>query len=60
MPDQLLTIETTRLAAGNVRLRLTGDLDYDTAPELQRMLDRTGLSELLAEAYADDDVRAIG
>ncbi|WP_433270058.1 STAS domain-containing protein [Micromonospora vinacea] len=112
MPDQLLTIETTRLAAGHVRLRLTGELDYDTAPELiaaaaelrgnddspvlvdltgvtlcdssglsallvvhraagtiqltgvspqlQRMLDRTGLSELLAVAYADDDVRAIG
>ncbi|MEU8391550.1 STAS domain-containing protein [Micromonospora sp. NPDC048842] len=112
MPDQLLTIETTRLAAGTVRLRLTGELDYDSAPELvaaaaelrgdddapvlvdltgvtlcdssglsallvvhraagairltgvspqlQRMLDRTGLSELLAEAHADDDVRAIG
>ncbi|MEW2145263.1 STAS domain-containing protein [Micromonospora vinacea] len=112
MPDQLLTIETTRLPAGPVRLRLTGELDYDSAPELiaaaaelrgdgdnpvvvdltgvtlcdssglsallvvhraagtihltgvspqlQRMLDRTGLSELLAEAYADDDVRAIG
>lgn len=110
MPDQLLTIETTRLAAGNVRLRLAGELDYDTAPDLvaaaaelcdddapvlvdltgvtlcdssglsallvvhraagairlvgvspqlQRMLDRTGLSELLAVAY-DDDVRAIG
>ncbi|MDG9674370.1 STAS domain-containing protein [Micromonospora sp. DH14] len=109
MPDQLLTIETTRLAAGHVRLRLTGELDYDTAPELiaaaaelrsgvpvlvdltgvtlcdssglsallvvhraagaiqltgvspqlQRMLDRTGLSELLAVAYSDD-VRAIG
>ncbi|MCG5437872.1 STAS domain-containing protein [Micromonospora foliorum] len=112
MPDQLLTIETTRLAAGQVRMRLTGELDYDSAPELiaaagelpgdgdapvlvdltgvtlcdssglsallvvhrtagairltgvspqlQRMLDRTGLSELLAVAYADDDVRAIG
>ncbi len=112
MPDQLLTIETTRLAAGNVRLRLTGELDYDSAPQLiaaagelrgdddapvlvdltevtlcdssglsallvvhraagairltgvspqlQRMLDRTGLTELLAVAYADDDVRAIG
>ncbi|MEW2430685.1 STAS domain-containing protein [Micromonospora sp. NPDC047644] len=112
MPDQLLTIETIRLAAGNVRLRLTGELDYDSAPELlaaaaglrgdedapvlvdltgvtlcdssglsallvvhraagairltgvspqlQRMLDRTGLTELLAEAYADDDVRATG
>ncbi|MFI6243088.1 STAS domain-containing protein [Micromonospora sp. NPDC050795] len=111
MPDQLLTIETIRLAAGNVRLRLTGELDYDSAPELiaaaaglrddeapvlvdltgvtlcdssglsallvvhraagairltgvspqlQRMLDRTGLTELLAEAYAADDVRATG
>ncbi|MEV1074966.1 STAS domain-containing protein [Micromonospora parva] len=109
MPDQLLTIETTRLAAGHVRLRLTGELDYDTAPELiaaaaelrsgvpvlvdltgvtlcdssglsallvvhraagaiqltgvsqqlQRMLDRTGLSELLAVTHSDD-VRAIG
>ncbi|MFF5201292.1 STAS domain-containing protein [Micromonospora parva] len=109
MPDQPLTIETTRLAAGHVRLRLTGELDYDTAPELiaaaaelrngvpvlvdltgvtlcdssglsallvvhraagaiqltgvsphlQRMLDRTGLSELLAVAYSED-VRAIG
>ncbi|MGW5557831.1 STAS domain-containing protein [Micromonospora sp. NPDC003944] len=112
MSDQLLTIETTRLAAGHVRLRLTGELDYDSAPELvaaaaelrghdetpvlvdltgvtlcdssglsallvvhraagairltgvspqlQRMLDRTGLSELLAVTYSDDDVRAIG
>ncbi|MEU7974453.1 STAS domain-containing protein [Micromonospora sp. NPDC049089] len=112
MPDQLLTIETSRLAAGNVRLRLTGELDYDSAPELiaaaaglrgrddapvlvdltgvtlcdssglsallvvhraagairltgvspqlQRMLDRTGLTELLFETYAADDVRATG
>ncbi|RAO47507.1 DUF2470 domain-containing protein [Micromonospora saelicesensis] len=34
MPDQLLTIETTRLAARNVRLRLTGELDYDSAADL--------------------------
>ncbi|MDG4838975.1 STAS domain-containing protein [Micromonospora sp. WMMD967] len=34
MSDQLLTIEATRLDAGHVRLRLTGDLDFDTAPEL--------------------------
>ncbi|KAB1934512.1 STAS domain-containing protein [Micromonospora sp. ALFpr18c] len=34
MPDQLLTIEVTRLDAGHVQLRLTGELDYDTAPEL--------------------------
>lgn len=112
MSHQLLTIETTQLAAGHVRLRLTGELDYDSAPELiaaaaklrgdaeapvlvdltgvtlcdssglsalltvhraagairlsgvspqvQRMLDRTGLSELLAVEYADDDVRATG
>ena len=32
MPAQLLTIEMTRLDAGRVRLRLTGELDYDTAP----------------------------
>ncbi|MEU7653187.1 STAS domain-containing protein [Micromonospora taraxaci] len=108
MSDQLLTIEATRLDAGHVRLRLTGDLDYDTAPELtavaadlrgddevlidltgvsicdssglsallvvqrsarvihltgvspqlQRMLDRTGLAELLAVDH--DDLRAAG
>ncbi|MFI7576722.1 STAS domain-containing protein [Micromonospora sp. NPDC049497] len=34
MAHQLLTIEVTRLGAGHARLRLTGDLDYDTAPEL--------------------------
>ncbi|MDG4781137.1 STAS domain-containing protein [Micromonospora sp. WMMD961] len=109
MSDQLLTIEAIRLDAGHVRLRLTGDLDYDTAPELtaaaaalhgddevlvdltgvgicdssglsallvmqrsagairltgvspqlQRMLDRTGLAELLAIQH-DDDLRATG
>ncbi|MEO3770287.1 STAS domain-containing protein [Micromonospora sp. B9E7] len=109
MSDQLLTIEATRLDAGHVRLRLTGDLDYDTAPELtaaaaalrdddevwvdltgvsicdssglsallvvqrsagairltgvsaqlQRMLDRTGLAELLAVQH-DDELRATG
>ncbi|NYH40750.1 anti-anti-sigma factor [Micromonospora jinlongensis] len=108
MSDQLLTIETTRLDAGRVLLQLTGELDYDTAPELtaaaadlggdevlidltgvslcdssglsallvvlrsaralrltgvspqlQRMLDRTGLAELLAVEHADD-LRATG
>ncbi|WFE99066.1 STAS domain-containing protein [Micromonospora sp. WMMD964] len=109
MSDQLLAIETTRLDAGHVRLRLTGELDYDTAPELtaaaadlhrddevlidltgisicdssglsallvvqrsarvirltgvspqlQRMLDRTGLAELLTVDH-DDDLRATG
>ncbi|MFY1622244.1 STAS domain-containing protein [Micromonospora sp. WMMD723] len=34
MRPQLLTIEVTRLDAGTARLRLTGDLDFDTAPEL--------------------------
>ena len=34
MPSQLLTIEVSRLDAGRARLRLTGELDYDTAPEL--------------------------
>lgn len=107
MSDQLLTIEATRLDAGHVRLRLTGDLDFDTAPELtaaaadlhgdevlidlsgvsicdssglsallvvqrnarvmhltgvspqlQRMLDRTGLAELLTVDH--DDFRATG
>ncbi|WP_410809484.1 STAS domain-containing protein [Micromonospora sp. 067-2] len=111
MPPQLLTIEMTRLDAGRVRLRLSGDLDYDTAPELvaaagelhgdghqqvvvdlagvslcdssglsallvlhrvagsmrlsgvnrqlQQMLDRTGLTEVLTAEPADD-VRATG
>ncbi|SBT39508.1 STAS domain-containing protein [Micromonospora auratinigra] len=34
MPSQLLTIEVDRLDAGRARLRLTGELDFDTAPEL--------------------------
>ncbi|MEV4544565.1 STAS domain-containing protein [Micromonospora echinaurantiaca] len=34
MPAQLLTIEVDRLDAGRVRLRLAGELDFDTAPEL--------------------------
>lgn len=34
MRPQLLSIEVTRLDAGRARLRLTGDLDFDTAPEL--------------------------
>ncbi|MEU7589892.1 STAS domain-containing protein [Micromonospora sp. NPDC049230] len=109
MSDQLLTIEATRLDAGHVRLRLTGELDYASAPELiavaadlrddqqvlidltgvslcdssglsallvvrraagairligagphlQRMLDRTGLTELLTMKHAADDLRAV-
>ncbi|MEU1888001.1 STAS domain-containing protein [Micromonospora sp. WMMD987] len=34
MRPPLLSIEVTRLDAGHARLRLTGDLDFDTAPEL--------------------------
>ncbi|WP_196255678.1 STAS domain-containing protein [Micromonospora sp. WMMD558] len=34
MGPRLLTIEVTRLDAGCARLRLTGDLDFETAPEL--------------------------
>lgn len=34
MASQLLTIEVTRLDAGCARLRLIGDLDFDSAPEL--------------------------
>ncbi|KOX07095.1 STAS domain-containing protein [Micromonospora profundi] len=34
MSQQLLTIEVTRVDAGHIRLRLSGELDYDTAPEL--------------------------
>ncbi|MBY8874698.1 STAS domain-containing protein [Micromonospora sp. PLK6-60] len=34
MPPQLLTITVHPLDAGRARLRLTGDLDFDTAPEL--------------------------
>ncbi|MER7168786.1 STAS domain-containing protein [Micromonospora sp. NPDC000207] len=34
MPSRLLSIEVTRPQAGHVRLRLTGELDFDTAPEL--------------------------
>ena len=34
MPSQALTIEVSRLDAGRARLRLTGELDFDTAPQL--------------------------
>ena len=47
MPAQLLTIEVTRLAAGHARLRLTGELDYDTAPELI-----AAAAELRRDGYA--------
>ncbi|GAA4579692.1 STAS domain-containing protein [Micromonospora coerulea] len=34
MPSRLLNIEMTRLDPERARLRLTGELDFDTAPEL--------------------------
>ncbi|AXO38186.1 STAS domain-containing protein [Micromonospora chalcea] len=34
MPSQMLTIEADRLDAGAARVRLAGELDFDTAPEL--------------------------
>ncbi|MFI2713643.1 STAS domain-containing protein [Micromonospora sp. NPDC018662] len=34
MPSPLLTIEVDRRDAGSARLRLAGELDFDTAPEL--------------------------
>ncbi|MEU8073054.1 MULTISPECIES: STAS domain-containing protein [unclassified Micromonospora] len=34
MPSQMLTIEVDRLGAGSARVRLAGELDFDTAPEL--------------------------
>ncbi|MEV7328429.1 STAS domain-containing protein [Micromonospora sp. NPDC093244] len=52
MPDQLLTIEVTRPDAGHVQLRLTGELDYDTAPELitaAAQLSDTGDARLLID-----------
>ncbi|MGC4806261.1 STAS domain-containing protein [Micromonospora sp. DT233] len=39
MPAQLLTIEVTRLGAGGARLRLTGELDFDTSPDLVHTAD---------------------
>ncbi|SCL28833.1 STAS domain-containing protein [Micromonospora inyonensis] len=111
MPRQLLTIEVSRAAARHAVLRLTGELDFDTAPELiwaanqvraeghdeltvdlthvtlcdssglsaivvlyrdtawtvrltgmnrqvQHLLTRTGLAELLAGSRPDEDERA--
>ncbi|MCI4061082.1 STAS domain-containing protein [Micromonospora sp. R77] len=52
MPAQLLTIEVHRLDAGRARLRLAGDLDFDTAPQLVAAaaeLRRDGCQELLLD-----------
>ncbi|MGC1211628.1 MAG: STAS domain-containing protein [Micromonospora sp.] len=34
MPSQLLIIQVSRLDAARARLRLSGELDFDTAPDL--------------------------
>ncbi|MFR9776853.1 STAS domain-containing protein [Micromonospora sp. MS34] len=52
MPSQLLTIEVDRFDAGRARLRLTGELDFDTAPDLivaAAELRRDGYQELLLD-----------
>ncbi|MEU7843779.1 STAS domain-containing protein [Micromonospora sp. NPDC049114] len=55
MSHQLLTIEVTRLDAGHVRLRLTGELDYDTAPELI-----AAAAELHGEQHVTIDLAGVG
>ncbi|MEW2378251.1 STAS domain-containing protein [Micromonospora sp. NPDC047812] len=55
MAAQLLTIEVTRLDAGRARLRLSGELDFDTAPQLVAAaaeLRRDGCQELLFDLSA--------
>ncbi|MDO3704879.1 STAS domain-containing protein [Micromonospora sp. C28SCA-DRY-2] len=52
MAAQLLTIEVDRLDSGRARLRLSGELDFDTAPELVAAtadLRRDGYRELLID-----------
>ncbi|MGK5673763.1 STAS domain-containing protein [Micromonospora sp. URMC 106] len=52
MAAQLLTIDVARPDAGRVRLRLAGELDFDTAPELiatAAELRRDGCDELLID-----------
>jgi anti-anti-sigma factor len=52
MRAQLLTIQVDRLDAGRARLRLTGELDFDSAPELvvaAAELRRDGCGELLLD-----------
>ncbi|OKI61287.1 STAS domain-containing protein [Micromonospora sp. CB01531] len=52
MPPELLTIEVDRLDPARARLRLTGDLDFDTAAEpvaAAADLRRDGIRELLID-----------
>ncbi|RIV41329.1 STAS domain-containing protein [Micromonospora radicis] len=46
MTAQLLTIEVGRFDAGRAELKLTGDLDFDSAPELI-----AAVTELRREGY---------
>ncbi|WBB81201.1 STAS domain-containing protein [Micromonospora sp. WMMD882] len=55
MPRQLLTIEVNRVSARHARLRLTGEIDFDTAPDLVRAAGRA-----LAEGYDDLTVDLAG
>ncbi|WP_320066219.1 STAS domain-containing protein [Micromonospora sp. RTGN7] len=55
MPSQLLTIEVTRLEAGRARLRLTGELDFDTSPELVDAAD-----ELRRDGHHDLEIDLCG
>ncbi|KAB1906772.1 STAS domain-containing protein [Micromonospora sp. AMSO31t] len=52
MRSQLLTIQVDRLDAGRARLRLTGELDFDSAPDLVAAaaeLRHDGCQELLLD-----------
>ncbi|WBB68944.1 STAS domain-containing protein [Micromonospora sp. WMMD812] len=55
MPAQLLTIEVSRLDAGRARLRLIGDLDFDTAPEFA-----AAAAELRREGYRELEIDLTG
>ncbi|MCX5064635.1 STAS domain-containing protein [Micromonospora lupini] len=55
MSHKLLTIEVTRLDACHVRLRLTGELDYDTAPDLV-----AAAAELHGEQHVTIDLAGVG
>ncbi|WP_229402043.1 STAS domain-containing protein [Micromonospora okii] len=55
MSAQLLTIEVSRLAPGRARLRLTGELDFDTSPALVDAAD-----ELRRDGYHELDIDLSG
>lgn len=52
MSSQLLAIEVSRFDAGRAELRLTGDLDFDSAPELTAAVEklrRDGYQQLVVD-----------